>query len=201
MVVATQAPVETLRPLTIEDLEHFPDDGQRREIILGELFVTAAPTPAHQIIVGRLFTTITGHIAQNDLGTAVISPVDVRLELNDVVEPDIVFVARGRDSLLDGKFIDGVPDHVVEVLSPSTQRTDLILKRALYARAGVPEYWIADPSRKTLVILRLGTDGVYAAKSQTSDRVESDVLAGLTIDPKQLFANLPSETRRKSRST
>ena len=201
MVVATQAPAETLRPLTIEDLEDFPDDGQRHEIITGELIVTAAPTPAHQIIVGRLFRAIADHAERNDLGTTISSPVDVRLSPHDVVEPDVVFIARGREALLDGKFIDGVPDLVIEVLSPSTQRKDLVPKRALYAWARINEYWIADPANKTLTILRLDRNvNTYVPVLLQGNMIESNVVAGLRIDPQQLFANLPSEEARGATS-
>src|SRR5215204_7341917 len=133
MVVATQAPAETLRPLTIEDLEDFPDDGQRHEIITGELIVTAAPSPDHQQLVGLLIRIIGNYVDDRELGLLFPAPVDVKLSENDVVEPDLVFVAEAQREIVTGRYIDGIPNLVVEVLSPSTQRTDLVRKRALYA--------------------------------------------------------------------
>src|SRR3954452_25499278 len=98
--------IETLRPLTIEDLREYPDDGLRREVLVGELVVTPAPTPAHQLLVGQLVRIIGNFVDERGLGAVIPSPVDVRLTLNDVVQPDVVFVSLERAGMLTGGFID-----------------------------------------------------------------------------------------------
>jgi Uma2 family endonuclease len=186
MVVAA----DLLRPLTIDDLADFPDDGMRREIVTGELVVTPAPTPVHQIISGRLITLLTRYVEDNKLGYVFPAPVDVRLSPHDIVEPDIVFVSNERKDMVLATCIEGPPDLVVEVLSPSTRRMDLVRKRALYARSGISEYWIVDPERRTLEIHRL-LDGMYQVMASEQGVHRSVVISGLEIDAAVLFRSLP----------
>jgi Uma2 family endonuclease len=184
------AAVEALRPLTIDDLADFPDDGNRREIITGELVVTPAPTPRHQALVGRLVRLIGNVADEHRLGEAFPSPVDVRLSIHDVVEPDIVYVSQTGKSRVQGRYIDGAPALVVEVMSPSTRRLDLVRKRALYARAGLPEYWIVDPISETVSIHRREEDA-YVPVVGAAGQPVSFVLPELEIDLVKLFADLP----------
>src|SRR5947208_5614121 len=131
------------RLLTYEDFLTLPDDGVRREIVEGEVLVTPAPNIRHQDLVGRLFYTLEQHIRARGGGRAFISPLDVRLSEHDIVEPDVLFVADDRVSIIKEKFMLGSPSLLIEVVSDP--RTDRVRKRALYARAGVPEYWVVDP--------------------------------------------------------
>jgi Uma2 family endonuclease len=186
MVVAA----ELLRPLTIEDLAEFPDDGMRREIVTGELVVTPAPTPVHQIISGRLITLLTSFVEKNQLGFVFPAPVDVRLSPHDIVEPDIVYVSNERKRFVLAKYIDGPPDIVIEVLSPATRRMDLVRKRALYARSGIAEYWIIDPERRTLEMHRL-ENGMYQVIASEQGVYRSVVISGLSVDSAALFRSLP----------
>jgi Uma2 family endonuclease len=189
VVAATTVPVESLRPLTYDDLDHFPDDGQRREIITGELTVTAAPTPVHQQIAERLVRLIGNFVELHQLGVLYPAPIDVRLSATDVVEPDLVFISEARSSIVSEKYISGAPDLVAEILSPSSQRTDLVRKRALYAHSGIGEYWIIDPDRKTVQIHRLA-EGVYVPVVDAKGQPVSEIFAGLVIDVERLFANI-----------
>jgi Uma2 family endonuclease len=186
MVVAA----ETLRPLTIEDLAEFPDDGKRREIITGELVESPVPTPIHQFIVGRLLMLIGNFADKHRLGIALLGPVDVRLSANDVVEPDIIYVSNERKRFVLAKYIDGPPDLVIEVLSPATRRMDLVRKRALYARSGITEYWIVDPERRTLEMQRL-ENGMYRLMATEQGGHRSAVISGLVIESAALFRSLP----------
>jgi Uma2 family endonuclease len=183
--------IETLRPLTIEDLREYPDDGLRREVLVGELVVTPAPTPAHQLLVGQLVRIIGNFVDERGLGSVIPSPVDVRLTLNDVVQPDVVFVSLERAGMLTGGFIDGVPDLVIEVLSPSTRRTDLVRKMALYATVGIKEYWIVDPEKQSIVVHR-NEDRKFCATPSVDGFVKSLVLPGLEIGSEQIFAKVRS---------
>jgi Uma2 family endonuclease len=181
--------IEKLRPLTIEDLDAFPDDGMRREIVTGELIVTAAPSPVHQQLVALIIRLIGNHVDDRQLGLVFPAPVDVRLSPNDVVEPDIVFVSEARLEIVTAKFIDGAPELVVEVLSPSTQQMDLVRKRALYSRSGINEYWIVDPDRRLLHLHRLES-GLFVPVTTEDGVLRSTVLPDLEIDVPQIFSKI-----------
>ncbi len=187
MVVAA----EQVKPLTIEDLADYPDDGMRREIMSGELIVSPAPTPIHQLAVGELHLILSAFVRKHALGRVLLSPVDVRLSLTDVVEPDLIFIPNERQALIGGKFIDGLPDLVLEVLSPSTKGRDLVRKRALYAHSGIAEYWIVDPEQETLLIHEL-RNGHYELIPSEQGTARSKVLTGLSVNVAQLFAQIPS---------
>src|SRR5829696_1477299 len=145
--------IATLRPLTYDDLRDMPADGQRYEIIDGELIVTAAPTMGHQRVVGRLYRLLDDYARQVQGGEVAFAPFDVRLGHFDAVEPDLVFLSAARPRVPnDENSIDYAPDLVVEVVSPSSRRVDRVRKMALYARSGVSEYWTADPMERTLVV-------------------------------------------------
>lgn len=178
------------RPVTYDDLLELHDDGMRREVLGGELIVTPAPTAAHQRVLGRLYR-IVDDVAQEHGGEAFFAPFDVLLGHYNVVQPDLVYVSPQR-SLVPGDqhMIDYPPDLVVEVVSPGTGSIDRVRKMALYASAGVPEYWIADPRRKTFVINVLRGEEYVAVVPDENGVVASSVLPGLRIDVVRLFAGL-----------
>jgi Uma2 family endonuclease len=129
--------------LTYQDLQAFPEDNLRRELIDGELIVTAAPALRHQRVVLRLGAALLDH-ADRHGGEAFVAPTDVFLSEGNVVEPDVVYVRPENAGKLEKALIRSAPDLVVEVSSPSTRRLDLVRKRKLYERFGVPEYWFVD---------------------------------------------------------
>jgi Uma2 family endonuclease len=131
--------------LTYEDYCRLPSDGKRYEIIDGELFVTPSPFRPHQRVVTRLTRYLSTFVEENELGEVFVAPFDVVFSRFDVVEPDLLYVSKGRLSVLTEKNVQGAPDLVVEVLSPSTAETDRTIKLKLYARYGVQEHWIIDP--------------------------------------------------------
>lgn len=135
--------------LVYEDLEKFPDDNFRREILRGELSVSPTPERRHQQVVGEIFAQLRDY-ARRTGGKAYVAPLAVVLSAQNVLEPDVIFVAVDRLDTLGKKAILGVPSLVIEVLSPSTQGVDRVEKRTVYAHFGVPEYWIADPEGNTI---------------------------------------------------
>lgn len=139
--------------LTYDDLVAFPDDGLRRELINGEAFVTPAPNTRHQDIVGRLFRAIGNYLEAHGGGQVFVAPYDVVLRKDNVVEPDLVFVADDRGGIVTPENIQGAPSLVIEVLSDPHR--DRHLKRALYARVRIPEYWIVDPDADRVEVYRL----------------------------------------------
>lgn len=162
--------------LTYEDYLYFPADGKRHEIIDGEHYVTPAPNLKHQTSVGNLHFRLIGFVRPRQLGTVWVAPVDVVLSGHDVVQPDLVFLAKNRMGLAaDGANVKGAPDLVVEVLSPATRRQDAIMKRHLYEKYGVQEYWLVDPELETVEVYRL-TRGGYRREAELSAERE-DILA------------------------
>ncbi len=145
---------------TWEDYLRLPDDGQRYEIIEGVLYVAAAPTFAHQFSVSELFGELRSFVRAHKLGLALVAPFDVRLPgVADPVEPDVMFFRSGNEPQADDKCFQGVPDLVVEVLSPGTSHVDRGVKLRAYEKAGVEEYWLADPKSRSITVYRFDAEG------------------------------------------
>ena len=167
---------------------------ERWELIAGEAFnMSPAPSRRHQDVVGGLFTQIALWV-RNGPCRVYAAPFDVRLphgdetdaQIDTVVQPDISVICDARK--LDDKGCRGAPDWIVEVISPHTAARDHILKRALYERHGVREYWMMDPQEQYIEVQRLENgrfvlQGVY----EPGDTFESAVLGGKTVEVKALF--------------
>jgi len=171
--------------LTYEDLQGFPNDGLRRELVRGELLVTPASRPRHQDVVLRMGVAFLA-FADRHGGHAYVAPVDVVFEQHDVLEPDLIYIAPDRLSIVGELAIHGVPSLVVEVASPSTSHDDRTLKRDVYARYGVPEYWIVDPD--TLSVERYSSPfgESYAQVEVFSGVIASSTIEHLTLDLSKL---------------
>ena len=144
--------------MTYADYSALPDDGLRRQVIDGEVFVTPAPSIRHQNVVGNLFVALKVHLLAHGGGQVFIAPCDVVLSDHDVVQPDVVFVADDWIDVITTANIQGVPTLVIEVVSDSIM--DRGRKRDLYARAGVPTYWVVDPDGDRIEVYRLA-GGLY----------------------------------------
>ena len=155
--------------LTYEDYLQFPEDGRRHEIIDGDHYVSAAPSMYHQWILTRLVVQLYREICEPGLGYLAPAPIDTVLTEADVVQPDIVVTLDRDDTVIRRERIEGAPDLVVEILSPSTAYRDRGLKLDLYQKAGVSEYWIVDPERKVVQQYVL-TEGVFRSTGEHSDR-------------------------------
>src|SRR5438045_4564046 len=140
---------------TYDDYAALPDDGRRYEIVKGVLVMTPAPSPEHQDIVGEIFSALRTHIKLAGLGRVFTGPIDVDLGPKNVYQPDLVVVLNAHLDRVTEKKIIGAPDLVVEVASPSTAAYDRLTKYEQYARAGIPEYWIVRPTRRTVEVLVL----------------------------------------------
>jgi Uma2 family endonuclease len=163
-------------------------EGRRYEVIDGELFMTPAPTPYHQLVSKRIQRTLDAFVEKNGLGLVLYAPCDVVLSDADVVQPDILFVSAGRLSIVGDKFISAAPDLVVEVLSPATESRDRVAKMKLYAKTGVQELWIADPAEKTIEILVNSGEGFRReALIGATETLRSVLLAGLEISLSSVF--------------
>ena len=175
---------------TYDDYALLPDDGKRYEVIRGELYMSAAPRPLHQRVITRLSFFLEGYLEKSDLGTAFVAPIDVLLpkKLGDPVQPDIVVIRRESLDIIDELNIQGAPDLVVEVLSPSNPAHDRNLKYELYEEAGVPEYWIIDPQSRTVEIYVL-RGGTYEQLGQWSEgeTARSAVLGGFAVSVDEII--------------
>jgi len=132
--------------LTYDDFLLFPDDGQRHELIDGEHHVTPSPNIRHQLILGNLHFLIRGWLEHSKAGVVFMAPLDVVFTRFDVVEPDVLYLSNARaKAVLTAANVQGVPELVIEIGSPSTRRRDETIKKQLYEREGVSEYWVVDP--------------------------------------------------------
>jgi Uma2 family endonuclease len=167
-----------------------PADGCRWEFLDGEVYVTPAPSPAHQFAVLRLSRLLEDNLALfgNDV-IVFVSPIDVILSDSEIVQPDVV-VARLPQ--VSERGIEGAPPLIVEVVSPAKPHLDRDIKARRYAAHGVERYWLVDPVARRLECLRL-TDGLYAATaSGTGDAMLGvpDVPA-LRVDLQRLWLPRP----------
>lgn len=172
---------------TYDDLASFPDDNFRREIIDGELIVTAAPATRHQRVVLRLGAELLRHTDEHG-GAVYIAPTDVFFSDTNVVEPDVLYLSPATVERVERKLVRGAPDVVVEVSSPSTRRLELVRKRELYERFGVGEYWYVDLDADRVEIYQR-RDGSFAAPAflGRGDALTSPLIRGFAIDVDELI--------------
>ena len=171
--------------LTYEDYLAMPDDGRRYEILDGEVAVSAAPATLHQIVVGNLYWVLRGHVHGRGLGRVYLAPLTVVLASTTVVEPDLVYVDNARTGQVGERGVTGPPSLLIEVLSPTTATNDRRSKFQLYARYGVPCYWIVDTDARALEIHVLGADGyrlVHCVQGETPVSVPPFPELGLVAD-------------------
>lgn len=176
---------------TYEDYLLFPEDGKRHELIDGDHFMTPSPSTRHQRISLKLATAFEFFLKNNRLGEVFDAPMDVVLSETDVVQPDLLFISSGRASIVTDKNIQGAPDLVVEILSDGTRKTDEVIKRKLYERHGISEYWVVDPELETVKIYRTTENGYTRAAElsrETNDTLNTPLLPGFQIPLSEIFA-------------
>ena len=172
---------------TYEDYRNTPED-ERYELIDGELIMAAAPSVIHQIVQDNIGLPLNLFIRANNLGRLFYTATDVYLSDTNVVQPDLLFVSRERAHILTYSVVNGAPDLVVEILSPSTARRDAIQKRELYARYRVPEYWQAETDAPRVTVLALaGADYEVAGVYGMGDTLVSPLLPGFRLDINDIF--------------
>ena len=179
---------EIIKPkLAYEDYASLPDD-ERYELIDGELIPMPSPKWLHQLMQTKIFGPLFNFVYGRGLGNVVAAPMDVVFTPFDVVQPDLLFVSNARSRIITEDNVRGAPDLVVEILSPSTADYDRTVKRELYERYGVPEYWMVDPYAKTITILRLGAGGYNAhAVYGEGDALTSPTHAEFSLNLSELF--------------
>ena len=177
--------------LTYDDFVLFPDDGKRHELIDGEHYVTPSPNRKHQTVSGNLFLLIGTWLEKHPIGQLFHAPFDVVFSRFDVVEPDLLYMSNERaDRVLTDANVQGAPELVIEIGSPGTRKRDETVKRRLYERAGVSEYWIVDPELDVVRVYRRGADGFERPRELTAeagDVLETPLLPGLPLPLGRIF--------------
>jgi len=177
---------------TYRDWLQLPEDGQRYEIIEGELFVTPAPAFKHGWVASGLFSMLSDFAVRQKVGRFFFAPIGVKFSTYSVAQPDIFFISRERMEVakeqIEEQAIRTVPDLIVEITSPRTAKLDRTRKKALYARFGVKEYWIADPRRETIELFTLaGREYQLYRTFGKGDTLRSPLLSKLRIPVSTIF--------------
>jgi Uma2 family endonuclease len=177
--------------LTYEDFVLFPDDGKRHELIDGEHYVTPSPNTRHQAVSGNLHLLIASWLESHPIGRIFYAPFDVIFSDFDVVEPDLLYFSNERASeVLKTQHVRGAPELVVEIASPGTRKRDETIKRRLYERGAVSEYWVVDPETEVVRIYRRGQEafGRAVELSREADEVlTTPLLPGLEMPLARIF--------------
>ena len=177
--------------LTYDDFVLFPDDGKRHELIDGEHYVTPSPNRKHQKVLGNLHLLIGNWLEQHPIGQVYFAPFDVIFSMFDVVEPDLLYMSNERAArVLTDANVKGAPELVVEIGSEGTRGRDETLKRRLYERAGVSEYWVVDPEIDVVRVYRRGTDGFkrpIELTAEDNDVLTTQLLPGLPLPLARVF--------------
>jgi len=179
------------RKLTYEDFLSFPDDGQRHELIDGVHYVTPSPATRHQRVSRDLLVALATFLNATGIGEVFAAPFDVVFSNFDIVEPDLLVILADQSEIVTDKHVRGAPAIVVEILSPGTRRRDEGIKRRLYERSGVREYWVIDPDLDSIVVEHLGPDAARAAhplEAAAGDALTSSLLPGFSLRLLDLFS-------------
>ncbi|RJQ29393.1 MAG: Uma2 family endonuclease [Peptococcaceae bacterium] len=164
------------------------DDGNRYELIEGELVLTPAPGFLHQHVAANIEAFLRDHVEKQKLGLVLFAPFDIVPAENVALQPDVLYLSRERFHLLTGDCLKGAPDLAVEVLSPSSGRRDRLQKSRLYLRYGVREYWVADPAAQTVEVFSAGEKGwLLAGAYGPGEALVSPLLPGLEAPVDGIF--------------
>jgi len=176
--------MKTLEKKTVADYEALPE-GSPYQLVEGELVMSPAPAPDHQVISGNIY--LLPRMAVRGKGVVLYSPLDVYFDLENAYQPDIVVILKGSKARITRKGVYGPPDVVVEILSPSTAYYDLTQKKDVYERSGVREYWLVDPLRRTFEVYLNTEEGFkLISKAKGKGVVRSEVLS-LELELEEVF--------------
>jgi Uma2 family endonuclease len=179
-------------PLTYADLELARESrDEHLELIDGEILVTPSPTPFHQFVNQRLYDLFKATVVNPGHGAIGYAPLDVSFDDENVLQPDLLILLAERTMQIGEKSVEGPPSLVVEIASPSTIADDRGRKRRIYARNGVPEYWLVEPTARQATVYSDPANGRYRREQSSTDIVVSATIPGLSIALAELFAPVP----------
>ncbi|WP_331968815.1 Uma2 family endonuclease [Ohtaekwangia sp.] len=180
--------IDRSREWTVDDFLQLEESNTPCELINGELVMSPAPTPHHQNVLGNLYFILKKEAGR--IGGAIFfSPIDLYIDRKNVFQSDLVFISAEKRSIITERGIEGVPDLIVEIISPPNIFTDRNRKKKVYQQIGVREYWIVDPANHTLEIYRhdqadADTPHLYLVKEGV---VSSSILSEVKFDLKEIF--------------
>jgi Uma2 family endonuclease len=179
---------EAIPKLTYEEFRQFPDDGKHYELIHGEVHLSPSRSTKHQLILGNTSVSLGTYVKSARLGVVFSAPVDVCLNPDTAVQPDLIFISAERVGIVLENFVAGAPDLAVEVLSQSTAVYDRATKLPIYAEAGVLEVWLIDPQAKTVEVLKLQGKKYFVDATLTGEQVlASNLFPGWQLPLRDLF--------------
>lgn len=171
---------------TVEDWMKLPA-GTLAELIGGEIFMTPSPAFNHQDIQAEIAARLRLFVSERNLGKVVAAPMDVHLASGDILQPDVLFIRTANLGIIK-QWVMGSPDLVVEIVSPDRPERDLVVKRDLYARHGVAEYWIVSPELKSIEVLTLhGKEYAPHAYFESGDSLTTPSLPGFSLPLGNVF--------------
>lgn len=199
LVLSTNAPAVSGPPQgrwTLADWEALPEDGNRYEIIDGVLYMSTAPSSFHQWITQQFYDMVGFPAKQQGLAIPFFAPVGLIMPGCEPVQPDLVIVTAARKDIIHDRRIHGVPDLIVEILSPGSISYDEKVKLLAYAAAGVPEYAIIDPASRVLRLYTLEAPGRYKGPREfaAGRQMSFGCLPGIVLEVGRLFEGAPDTT-------
>lgn len=179
---------DVIPKLTFEAFRQLPNDGKRYELIRGYVHFLPTPSVRHQTVLCNLSRSLGSYLSGNRSGEVLFAPLDVLLNEDTALQPDLIFVCNACAGIMQENWIAGAPDLVVEVLSPSTAAYDRATKLPIYADAGVPEVWLIDSHAKTVEVLKLqGKKYLVDATLAGDQTLTSSLFPGWELPLNELF--------------
>ncbi len=177
--------------ITVDDLDAMPEDGNRYEVIVGEMFVSRAPGLPHQLVTANMLFQFMSYLSQNPIGRIVPTPGLILSRYSGVI-PDLVFYSHARgDEIIWNERLNAAPEIVIEILSPGRENIarDRFTKRNLYAKHGVKEYWIVDSDNRSVEVYRFVGESFENPKVilRLGDEITSALLPGFNCPVEKLF--------------
>lgn len=175
--------------LTYDDyVKLTPPDSGNFELLNGRIFFMASPTPTHQEISSLLHTYLGIYIINNKLGKLFAAPMDVLFTPHDTFQPDLLFITKERLNIIGENKIEGTPDLVVEILSPSNDTNEMSYKKHIYGSTGVKEYWLINVEKQTLTFYKqIDNELRWQKDIQKNEVLQSEIITGFELDLNKIF--------------
>ncbi len=182
--------MKVLKKFTFKDFMLFNDENEKiYELIYGMLIKMPPPIVRHQDISRNIEFKMWDFVRKRKLGKVFDAPISVRFSDDIALQPDISFISKDRSYIIEEKYIDGTPDLIVEIISKRTKKKDTKIKKRIYEKYGVKEYWIVNPFDKSIEVYVLNDEGKYDLylRVEKKGKVVSSVLKDFEIDLREIF--------------
>jgi len=175
--------------LTYEDyVKLTPPDSGNYELLNGQIYFLASPKPSHQRISIRLSYFLAACVIANNLGEIFPAPMDVIFTEHDTFQPDLLFISKERLSIIGENKIEGSPDLLIEILSPSNDNSEISYKKHIYESTGVKEYWLINVEKQTLTLYKqLENELRWQQNIQKNEVLKSEIIQGFELELSNIF--------------